>query len=249
MTEQALARIEQTKRYLYQRLKESTFFAKHPAKLEYRYQHSLRTAYIASQVAQADGLDEEALVLGCLLHDISYCQEFTDHQQWLDHGRASARIARPWLLQLGLEPERVEEICYGIAIHVDDEADFEGPRTPLAEDILMIDNVDRFDCYRIYEVLENARFSQMSHEEQIRWLEGQFPKLEMAFEFAYGSPTAIRLWREKAQYHLDFYKKLYAQLTMDGTSVTSGGEAQADQQQYVLEEEGGHQIAGRFQSK
>ena len=108
----------------------------------------------------------------------------------------------------------VEEICYGISIHVDDKSDFEGPRTPLAENILMCDNIDRFDCYRIYEVLENAHFSQMHYDEQLRWLEGQFPKLEMAFQFAYGSPTAVKLWREKATLHLDFYKKLYAQLIL-----------------------------------
>ena len=247
MTDQARNRMEQTKAYLYDCLRQSPFFEKHPAKLDYRYQHSLRTAHIASRVAQADGLDEEALVLGCLLHDISYCREFADQKEWLDHGRTSAHMARPWLLQLGLEPERVEEICYGIAIHVDDKADFDGPRTKMAEDILMIDNIDRFDCYRMYEVLENAHFSQMQYEEQIRWLEGQFPKLEMAFQFAYGSPTAIRLWREKARYHLDFYKKLYAQLTMDGTAQQMDSDRNSESyHSRESKEDSGHQIAGRF---
>ena len=214
MTDLALERIERTKVYLYDCLKQSPFFEKHPAKLDYRYQHSLRTAAYGKEIAEADGLNVEALVLGCLLHDISYSREFADHRDWLDHGRESARMARPWLLQLGLEPERVEEICYGIAIHVDNKADLKGPRTPLAENILMCDNIDRFDCYRVYEVLENNHFSQMYYDEQIQWLEGQFPHLEGASRFAYGSPTAIRLWREKAAFHLDFYRKLYEQLKL-----------------------------------
>ena len=36
----------------------------------------------------------------------------------------------------------------GIAIHVDDEADFEGERTALALTIGDCDNIDRFDTYR-----------------------------------------------------------------------------------------------------
>lgn len=230
MTEQALDRIAKTKAYLYDSLKQSTFFEKHPAKLDYRYQHSLRTAAYGQQIARTNGLDEEALVLGCLLHDISYSREFTSHQDWLDHGRESARMARPWLLQLGLEPQLVEEICYGIAIHVDDKSDFEGPRTPLSENILMCDNIDRFDCYRIYEVLENAQFSQMHYDEQLQWLEKQFPHLEGASRFAYGSPTAIRLWREKAALHLEFYKKLYAQLKLGDTVGASAPNEESDGQ-------------------
>ena len=69
----------------------------------------------------------------------------------------------------------------------------------------------------------------------------------MAFQFAYGSPTAIRLWREKAQYHLDFYKKLYAQLTMNDTvqQLDRDGTRESHHSN-ESKEDSGHQIAGRF---
>ena len=212
MTDQALKRIEQTKAYLYDCLKQSPFFEKHPAKLDYRYQHSLRTAHIASQVAQADGLDEEALVLGCLLHDISYCQEFADQKEWLDHGRTSAHMARPWLLQLDLEPERVEEICYGIAIHVDDEADFEWDRTPFCETVGDADNIDRFDAYRIYETLEYQSFSKMNLEEKQEKVTSTIDRLTKYKEMKLGTITAKNLWIQRLDYYIGFYEKLKAQL-------------------------------------
>ena len=72
------------------------------------------------------------MTIACLLHDVSYCRAMLDQDTWKDHGRSSARIARPFLESLGLEPGAVEEMCYGIAIHVDDAADFPGERTAFA---------------------------------------------------------------------------------------------------------------------
>ena len=56
----------------------------------------------------------------------------------------------------------VNEICYGIAIHVEDEADFEWVRTPFSETVGDADNIDRFDAHRIYETLEYLKLSEMS---------------------------------------------------------------------------------------
>lgn len=212
MTEEMYQRIEQTKAYLYDYLKQSPFFEKHPAKLDYRYQHSLRTAAIAKEIGEADGLDTEALILGCLLHDISYCREFADNDDWLNHGRESAKLARPWLLQLGMEPEQVEEICYGIAIHVDWESDFEHEHTVLTDLIKDCDDIDRYDSYRIYEVLENVGFSRMHYAEQLAWLEERLPVMEEYTQYELSSPTATRLWQEKAQAQLTFHGNLYRQL-------------------------------------
>lgn len=38
----------------------------------YRYEHSLRTAAIGQRIAREEGLNEEALIIACLLHDIGY---------------------------------------------------------------------------------------------------------------------------------------------------------------------------------
>lgn len=83
-----------------------------------------------------------------------------------NHGRYSAKIAHPFLLELGLTPPEVEEICYGIAIHCDGKADFEGEDTPHALSINDADNIDRFDAYRIYDRLRCSQYYVKSLEEK-----------------------------------------------------------------------------------
>src|SRR5690625_5120751 len=103
----------------------------------------MRVAYIGRQIAKGEGFDQEVLVIGCLLHDLSYVQYFVEEDDWLNHGRNAAKLARPFLETLSLSSAQVDEICYGIAIHVDDEADFKGERSPLALSIGDADNIDR----------------------------------------------------------------------------------------------------------
>lgn len=205
-------RIERTKKHLREVLEKSPYLQKNPGQLDYRYQHSLRVAAIGAQIAREDGLDVEALVLGCLLHDISYGGEFLTEEDWRNHGRESARLARPWLLELGLEPWLVEELCYGIAIHVDDEADFPGQNTALAGLIGDCDNIDRYDIYRIYETLEFSGFSRMGYKEQLQWLEKRLPVMKEYTGLELTTPTATKLWRERAGFQLQFHERLYEQL-------------------------------------
>ena len=119
----------------------------------YRLEHSFRVANIAKEIAKKEGLDLEGLVIAGLLHDISYSETFKNENDWKNHGRKSAQIAKPFLEGLGMNSNRIQEICYGIAIHVDDEADFEGMKTPFSISVGDADNIDRFDVYRIYETL------------------------------------------------------------------------------------------------
>lgn len=209
-------RIEKTKAFLQESLAKSPYFERHPGKLSYRYEHSLRVAAIGVQIARADGLDAEALALGCLLHDISYSREFVTQEDWLNHGRESAALARPWLLGLGLPEALAEELCYGIAIHVDDQADFEGERTPLAELIGDCDNIDRYDSYRIYEILEGSGFSSMDAAGQLDWLAGRLPRMKEYTQIELTTPTATKLWEEKARFQLMFHERLYEQLMLPG---------------------------------
>ena len=207
-------RIEKTKAYLKESLEKSPYFKRYPGKLSYRYEHSLRVAAIGAQIARADGLDEEALVLGCLLHDLSYGREFLTQEDWLNHGRESAALARPWLLGLGLSKALTEELCYGIAIHVDDEADFEGERTTLAKLIGDCDNIDRYDSYRIYEVLESCNYSSLDIDGQLAWLTERLPRMREYTKIELSTPMATKLWQEKARFQLEFHERLYGQLTL-----------------------------------
>lgn len=159
-------RIARTEAFLREKLKESPYFAEHPEAGAYRLEHSFRVARIGAAIARAEGMDEELMTMACLLHDVSYCRAMLDQDTWKDHGRSSAHIARPFLESLDLPEMVIGEMCYGIAIHVDDAADFPGERTAFAGTIQDADNIDRFDVYRLYETLENMSFSKLSLAEK-----------------------------------------------------------------------------------
>ena len=195
---------------------ESSYLQAHPTDRDYRIEHSYRVANIAKAIAEAEGFDVTCAVIGGLLHDIAYCEEMVTREDRMNHGRRSAAIARPFLENLGLPADAVNEICYGIAIHVDDEADFEWERTPFCETVGDADNIDRFDAYRIYETLEYIKFSEMSLDDKREKVASTIEKLTRFKEMKLGTATAKNLWIERLDYYIGFYEKLKAQ--MDSSS-------------------------------
>ena len=223
-------RIARTEAFLREKLKESPFFAERPEAGVYRLEHTFRVARIGAAIAQAEGMDEEAMTIACLLHDVSYSRWRADSSQedWKNHGRESARIARPFLESLGLAPEVIGEMCYGIAIHVDDQADFPGERTAFALTVGDADNIDRFDAYRLYETLENMSFSKLSLPERRSHVERTRRQLEAYQELSFATAAATALWRDRIAFYLDFYRRLEEQLTASagfaGTEEESAGD-------------------------
>ena len=134
--------------------------------------------------------------------------------QWKNHGRIAAEIARPFLETLELDTDTMQDILYGIAIHVDDKSDFEGERTPFALTVGEADNIDRFDAYRLYETLENVGYSKLSKAEKRAHTEKLLGRLAEFYSMEYATATATRLWRERIGFYMDFYRKLSAQLDM-----------------------------------
>ena len=191
---------------------ESSYLQAHPTDRDYRLEHSYRVANIAKAIAEAEGFDVTYAVIGGLLHDIAYCEEMVTREDRMNHGRRSAAIARPFLENLGLPADAVNEICYGIAIHVDDEADFEWERTPFCETVGDADNIDRFDAYRIYETLEYIKFSEMSLDDKREKVASTIEKLTRFKEMKLGTSTAKNLWLQRLDYYIGFYEKLKAQL-------------------------------------
>jgi uncharacterized protein len=149
------------------------------------------------------------LVLGCILHDVG---TFDSVENPKEHGRISAKITREFLNTLDLSEERIEEISYGIAIHVDDKADFEGKRTALNESIGDSDNIDRFDVYRIYDNLLYLKFEEMTIEEKLNHVNKVIPKLKGHCEMKFATKTATTMWLEKLAFQIEFYERLKAQL-------------------------------------
>src|SRR5690554_4957940 len=189
--------ISRTVEFLKEQFEKSEYLSAHPKDKKYRLEHTMRVANIGRQIALEEGLDEELLVIGCLLHDLSYSEVFTEKDDWLNHGRWAARLARPFLETLSLSPDQIDEVCYGIAIHVDDQADFPGERTPLAVSIGDADNIDRLDVYRIHENLQFGGFTELSYEEQQRYITETLTRLEKYREMEFATKTATRLWRER----------------------------------------------------
>ena len=201
--------IAKTEAFLKETFAASTYLEANPTQRDYRLEHSYRVANIAKSIAQAEGFDVTYAVIAGLLHDIAYCEEMAD---WKNHGRRSASIARPFLESLGLPADAVNEICYGIAIHVDDEADFEWERTPFVETVGDADNIDRFDVYRIYETLEYNKFSEMPLESKKETVASTIEKLTRFRDMELGTQTAKKLWQQRLDYYIDFYERLRAQL-------------------------------------
>ena len=204
--------IAKTEAFLKDTFAQSTYLQEHPADRDYRLEHSYRVANIAKSIAKAEGLDETRAVIAGLLHDIAYCEEMKTQEDWVHHGRRSAAIARPFLESLGLTPDAVQEICYGIAIHVDDRADFVWERTPLCETVGDADNIDRYDAYRIYETLQYLKYSEMPVSEKRAVVTTTLEKLNRFCEMELGTKTATTLWRQRLEEQISFYERLRAQL-------------------------------------
>ena len=204
--------IAKAETFLKETFENSEYLREHSADKNYRLEHSYRVANISKVIAEAEGFDVTCAVIGGLLHDVAYCEEMTDTEAWKGHGRRSAAIARPFLESLGLPETAVNDICYGIAIHVDDEADFKWVRTAFSETVGDADNIERFDAYRVYESLQYVKFSEQSLVEKLKTVDSTIQKLAGYMDMKLGTDTATNLWRQRIAYYMGFYQKLKTQL-------------------------------------
>ena len=202
---------EKTEAFLKRKFDSAVYLNAHPEAKAYRIEHTYRVANIGREIAQKEGFDETELVIACLLHDVSYCEEFGENG-WQEHGRRAARIARPFLSELGLAEDRIRDICYGIAIHVDDEADFPGERTPFALTVGDADNIDRFDVYRIHETLSGDGFLNLAFSEKLQYGRKRLARLRELLDMPMGTKTAQALWSARLSFYISFYEKLVGQL-------------------------------------
>ena len=211
-----MTNIKKTEAFLKEQFANCNYFMEHPADGKYRLQHSYRVAYAAGEIARREGLDEEGLIIGGLLHDVGYSLLFRTEEggfcNWQEHGRMSARLARPFLEQLDLGKERVQEICYGIAIHVDGEADFPREKTAFAHSIGDSDDVDRFDAYRIYDAMEWADFRNLKIEDKRKWLQKKLDYVSWRLGEQFGTETARQMIKERLLYQRQYYVKVLEQM-------------------------------------
>lgn len=204
--------IKKTEEFLNTKFNESRYFSEHPGERAYRLEHSIRVANIGSEIANREGLDKEAAEIACLLHDVSYCRGIITMEDWKEHGRESARIARPFLESLGLAEQAIEQITYSIAVHVDGRADFEGGQTAFTEIVGDADNIDRFDVYRLFENLNGSGFLEMPLDEKERYVVQLIDKLSGYREEELATKTATAMWREKLDFQIMFFERMGRQI-------------------------------------
>jgi len=208
-------RVRKTYAFLEELFDSTCWFKENPTDKTYRLDHSVRVANICREIARKEGMDEEAAVIAGLLHDAGYGQDFPADYDWSNHGRDGAAIARPFLQELDLPEETVNDICYAIAIHVDDKADFEGRRTPFTETVGDADNIDRFDAWRIYEsVRYQARLEEKALPEKLEWLGDRVARLKKLGEMNFATQTATAMWQDKVEFQKQFFSRLLAQMEL-----------------------------------
>lgn len=177
----------------------------------YRYTHTLRVADIGGRIARAEGLDEEMLVLGCLLHDIGYvsCKTKLDYA---DHGLKSAEIAAEYLAAQGYDPAKTESICYGIRVHTQEDSERSRPATVLEDSVSDADNIDRFDAWRFSRSLSWDGLDKLSVPQMKQLAMTRCQRMTQLRLLRFATETGRKLWNEKLDLWLDFYSRLEKQM-------------------------------------
>lgn len=181
----------------------------------YRYEHCLRVAHIGRLVAEAEGLDADRLEVACLLHDIGKY----DAEVAVDHGRVGSRLARGILVELGMPGDAVDDICQGIAMHVDGKwndspADHPGhdmvdsEPSVLARSVGDCDNVDRYSLLRIHGTMSWVGFSEMTTPQAIAWIADYRAKLVKEARYECATETADAMWRAALADHDNYFSRL-----------------------------------------
>ena len=204
--------IEKTITFVKELFENSSYLKDKEDQKRYRLEHTYRVASIAKEVALKEGLHVEGAIIGALLHDVSYIEEMKTKEDRINHGRRSAQLVRDFVYKLDLDDHVKEELLYGIAIHVDDKAGYEGKRTLLAELIGEADNIDRFDYYRLYEGLLYSDLDKMDVSEQMTFVAKRIEGLKGAKNYIFKTKTSNALWQERLDRQIAFYQGLLRQL-------------------------------------
>jgi uncharacterized protein len=166
---------------------------------EYRWKHTLRVAQFGKVIAENEAADIELIVAACLLHDMAWFDTNSDNSR--EHGRIGAKKSKPVLKRLGYSQLQIENICYSVATHVDEDH----PDTLEAKIVSDADNVDRFGPYRIlqwcFADIEDYDKLAIKLSERIHRLE-HYRKENPLF-----TPTGQQLFTEQLSLQIRFFSE------------------------------------------
>ena len=176
--------------------------------MDYRYEHMLRVALWGKRIAEGEGWDPEPLIIGGLLHDVSYpdCQEEGSSD---DHPAASAIIARELLTKIGYDPAWIDPICTAIQYH-DRWNDLPEGLTAFELSVRDSDDLDRFDMMR-NSISLSKDMGEFRAGEILAACDKTLAVIDEYEDRICGTETAKRLWKEKLAVRREMYLRSVAQ--------------------------------------
>ncbi|MFA4818013.1 MAG: HD domain-containing protein [Parcubacteria group bacterium] len=80
-------------------------------------EHVMRVYNLAIKLAEKEKVDLDIIKIAVLLHDIGGAKERKDSSGKTDHAVESAKLAKPFLIKLGLSKDKIEHILSCIVSH------------------------------------------------------------------------------------------------------------------------------------
>ncbi len=82
------------------------------------------------------------------------------------------------------------------------------------------DNIDRFDAYRIHEILNMDGFLEKDLGEKQKYVEIKLQRLRELLKMQLATKTAGEMWKSRIDFYIDFYEKLKQQLERSESIIT-----------------------------
>lgn len=174
----------------------------------YRYEHSLRVASIGKRIAEQEHMPETPMFIACLLHDAGYpeCRSMEDLKR---HPLISAEIARLYLDRIGFDKSMSKSIYNAILIH--DKYELLPEATSFELSVRDADDIDRFDAMRMC-TWGYHDIGERPAKEIIDICHDRLRRAESSRERICGTDTARKMWLEKIDMCVDFYRRLLRQM-------------------------------------
>jgi len=138
---------------------------------KYRWEHTLRVANWAMQLAGEEKVDVEKCIIAALFHDVSHFVS----DDYRKHGDKSAEIARDFLRKRRFPQDFIEDVTYSVTSHVGEHH----PKTVEAKILQDADTLDRFGYIRILLFGKTAELADLKKlEERVQSFSDYLAKVE-----------------------------------------------------------------------
>lgn len=225
-------KIEKTIQFLQKTFELSPFWQKKPESKQYRYDHTIRVAKYAAQIAEAENMDREMLVIAALLHDVSYGIDFDISRSFtykepcpelegLDlehkiayHGYCSVLHSKPFLESLGYSGNQLDDLL-GAICHTQcpPGAKYTVKDTIFCRSVGDADEIDHVSAFRFYDDLRAFNFSAASLPDRQQFIfatKGYTDHFMNGVYNALKTETARRLYKENCDFRYSVLAQLQA---------------------------------------